>query len=193
MVSGLSPGVMTAKPQTDPLSMTSSEQSIQCGHSSFYLANLLGLLNHVLSLSCTEKMAFQCLREAATGCETTHQVLSVTFQMPLQGVETMKKPLQQLWLCDLKNPSGLWLQCISVIYCMSAIACNSMWGLSPDGSAGSTSNSPLPQETFCDPCKCCTQQHKKTLTLHRVHRAEQKFMTVRKCVCIRDREERGHG
>lgn len=47
MVSGLSHGVMRAKLQTDPLSTTSSEQSIQCGHSSFYLANLLSLLNHV--------------------------------------------------------------------------------------------------------------------------------------------------
>lgn len=43
----LAVGLTGAKPRTDPLSKTSSEQSIQCGHGSFFQANLLGPLNHV--------------------------------------------------------------------------------------------------------------------------------------------------
>lgn len=117
-----------------------------------------------------------------------HWVFSVTFQTSFQGAE--------LWISLCNSSDFVTLEiplafgCSATQCTLSVIACNSMWGLSPDGSAGSTSNPPsFPQETFCDPSTCCTQQKKKNLT--NAECSKQKSMTAKECVCALERERRG--
>lgn len=116
------------------------------------------------------------LGRSATGRETDRPSIFGYISNVFSGAERWRSFCCSSDFVTLKNPSGLWLQCNS----MSVITCNSVWGLSPDGSAGTTSTSPpLPPGDFLWPCKCWTQQ--KT---HWMQRAE-----IHGCVCVWERRE----
>lgn len=69
---------------------------------------------------------------------------------------------------------------------MSLIACNSMWGLAPDGSAGATSSFPLPRRLFVTPVHGTAGEDDSPYT----ESSEQKLTTVRERFREREREKR---